>query len=90
MITEDDFGRFKELIDELLTSTEYQKSRDDLRNASWQNRGHSAEGIVDYLVAAEEELAKAAAENEEKKDEKKEEKEDKKEDGKESADEDSK
>ena len=59
MITEEDFGRFKELIDDLLASSEYQKSRDDLRDASWQNRGHSAEGIVDYLVASEEALEKA-------------------------------
>ncbi len=63
MITEDDFGRFKELIDDLLASSEYQKSRDDLRDASWQNRGHSAEGIVDYLVASEEALEKAEEES---------------------------
>ncbi len=50
MITEEDFGRFQALMDELVESTEYQKSRDDLREASWQNRRHSAEGIVDYLV----------------------------------------
>lgn len=50
MITEADFDRFQALMDELVESSEYQKSRDDLREASWQNRGHSAEGIVDYLV----------------------------------------
>ncbi|MBP3295029.1 MAG: hypothetical protein J6M27_00500, partial [Lachnospiraceae bacterium] len=50
-------------------STEYQKSRDDLREASWQNRRHSAEGIVDYLVETaarmqEEEDKQAADEKE--------------------------
>ena len=64
MITEEDFGRFQALMDELVESTEYQKSRDDLREASWQNRRHSAEGIVDYLVESaaqmqQEEEAKA-------------------------------
>ncbi|MBR1471186.1 MAG: CDP-glycerol glycerophosphotransferase family protein [Lachnospiraceae bacterium] len=58
MITEDDFGRFQTLMDDLIQSSEYQKSRDDLREASWQNRGHSAEGIVDYLVESAEQLQK--------------------------------
>ncbi len=64
MITEEDFGHFKELIDELLSAGEYQKSRDELRDASWQNRRHSAEGIVDYLLKTEkeEEEAEKAAE----------------------------
>ncbi|MBR3515542.1 MAG: CDP-glycerol glycerophosphotransferase family protein [Lachnospiraceae bacterium] len=64
MITENDFDHFQTLMDELVESTEYQKSRDDLREASWQNRRHSAEGIVDYLVESaaqmqQEEEAKA-------------------------------
>ena len=69
MITEEDFGSFQSLMDELVESTEYQKSRDDLREASWQNRRHSAEGIVDYLVETaarmqEEEDMQAADEKE--------------------------
>ena len=78
MITEEDFGRFQALMDELVESTEYQKSRDDLREASWQNRRHSAEGIVDYLVESaaqmqQEEEAKAVqTESTEKKKDKKE------------------
>lgn len=69
MITEEDFGSFQSLMDELVESTEYQKSRDDLREASWQNRRHSAEGIVDYLVETaarmqEEEDKQAADEKE--------------------------
>lgn len=69
MITEADFGSFQSLMDELVESTEYQKSRDDLREASWQNRRHSAEGIVDYLVETaarmqEEEDKQAADEKE--------------------------
>ena len=68
MITEEDFGNFQALMDELVESTEYQKSRDDLREASWQNRRHSAEGIVDYLVETaakmQEEEKKAADEAE--------------------------
>ena len=68
MITEEDFCNFQALMDELVESTEYQKSRDDLREASWQNRRHSAEGIVDYLVEAaaqmQEEEKTAAEENE--------------------------
>ncbi|MCR5129317.1 MAG: CDP-glycerol glycerophosphotransferase family protein [Lachnospiraceae bacterium] len=69
MITEEDFGSFQSLMDELVESTEYQKSRDDLREASWQNRRHSAEGIVDYLVETaarmqEEEEKQAADEKE--------------------------
>ena len=68
MITEEDFGNFQALMDELVESTEYQKSRDDLREASWQNRRHSAEGIVDYLVETaakmQEEEKKAADETE--------------------------
>lgn len=70
MITEEDFGSFQSMMDELVESTEYQKSRDDLRDASWQNRRHSAEGIVDYLVETaarmqEEEDKQAADEKEE-------------------------
>ena len=70
MITEEDFGSFQSMMDELVESTEYQKSRDDLREASWQNRRHSAEGIVDYLVETaarmqEEEDKQAADEKEE-------------------------
>ncbi|MBR6851357.1 MAG: CDP-glycerol glycerophosphotransferase family protein [Lachnospiraceae bacterium] len=66
MITEEDFGNFQALMDELVESTEYQKSRDDLREASWQNRRHSAEGIVDYLVetAAQMQEKEAAEEDE--------------------------
>ncbi|MBO6299177.1 MAG: CDP-glycerol glycerophosphotransferase family protein [Lachnospiraceae bacterium] len=69
MITEEDFGSFQSMMDELVESTEYQKSRDDLREASWQNRRHSAEGIVDYLVETaarmqEEEDKQAADEKE--------------------------
>ena len=69
MITEEDFGSFQSLMDELVESTEYQKSRDDLREASWQDRRHSAEGIVDYLVETaarmqEEEDMQAADEKE--------------------------
>ena len=45
-------------MDELIESSEYQKSRDALREASWQNRRHSAEGIVDYLVESAEKLQK--------------------------------
>lgn len=58
MITEEDFGRLRTLMDELIESSEYQKSRDALREASWQNRRHSAEGIVDYLVESAEKLQK--------------------------------
>ncbi len=64
MITEEDFGRFQALMDELVESSDYQKSRDDLREASWQNRGHSAEGIVDYLVESAAQMQ--ASENTEK------------------------
>ncbi|MBR5422360.1 MAG: CDP-glycerol glycerophosphotransferase family protein [Lachnospiraceae bacterium] len=50
MITEEDFGRLKELIDTLLESEEFNNSRRTLRRECWQNQKNAAASIVDYMV----------------------------------------
>ena len=57
MITEEDFGRLKELIDGLLESAEFNNSRKMLRQECWQNQKKAASAIVDNLIRYEDETA---------------------------------
>ncbi|MBP5154144.1 MAG: hypothetical protein ILP12_03955, partial [Lachnospiraceae bacterium] len=58
-----DFGRMKELIDEVLSDDRYAEGRRRLRDICWQKRGRSACETVDYLetVLAKQAAAKADA-----------------------------
>lgn len=58
-----DFGRMKDLIDEVLSDDRYAEGRRRLREICWQKRGRSACETVDYLetVLAKQAAAKADA-----------------------------
>ena len=49
-ICDDDFGRLKEVIDELLTEKIHREKREAERDNAWKNVGHAAESIADYLI----------------------------------------
>ena len=46
----------KQIIDDCLNSPTYKEEREIARNEAWQNKGKSAETIVDYLINKHEEL----------------------------------
>ena len=39
----------KEVIDNLINDDHYQAGREKIRDVAWQNRGHAAEAVADYL-----------------------------------------
>ena len=48
-LDENDFGKMKEVIDNLINDDHYQAGREKIRDVAWQNRGHAAEAVADYL-----------------------------------------
>ncbi len=50
-LDENDFGKMKDVIDNLINNDHYQAGREKIRDVAWQNRGHAAEAVVDYLEA---------------------------------------
>lgn len=47
---ENDISSIKEVIEGLIHSEEYKESIISARDEYWQNRGHAAEAVVDYLI----------------------------------------
>ena len=47
---ENDIGSIKEIIEGLINNKEYAESITSARDDYWQNRGHAAEAVVDYLI----------------------------------------
>lgn len=54
---EEGFERIRELIDETLTSREFQEGIDRAKSEAWSHIGNSAALIADYLIRKEKELA---------------------------------
>ena len=55
-LTEENFGRIGEMIETCLHSSELKEGREQARQETWANIGHSAEVIADYLIRKKEEL----------------------------------
>ncbi len=48
-LRKEDLDHMKDIIDDLIDNDDYRKGRDRVIEEAWQNRGHAAEAIVDYL-----------------------------------------
>lgn len=57
-LKEEQFGNMTGVIEEALKSTGLQNGRNKARDEAWQNRGHAAESIVDYIIRKHEEVTK--------------------------------
>ncbi len=49
-LKEEEIGLIKGIIEQLVHSEKYTESIHTARNEYWQNRGHGAEAVVDYLI----------------------------------------
>jgi CDP-glycerol glycerophosphotransferase (TagB/SpsB family) len=49
-LDKDNFGNLKEVIREMVSSEYDKESIREARDYCWQNRGHAAEKVVDYLI----------------------------------------
>lgn len=49
-LKEENIRSLKDIIEQLMHSEEYTESIRTARNEYWQNRGHAAEAVVDYLI----------------------------------------
>ena len=56
ILTEEGISDIKRLINDSIESDEYKKSREEVRDAMWQHRGHGAEDVADYLIRKSAEL----------------------------------
>ena len=56
ILTEEGISDIKSLINDSIESDEYKKSREEVRDAMWQHRGHGAEDVADYLIRKSAEL----------------------------------
>ena len=52
-LDEKNFPRIKQIIEKALTSTEFKKNIKRISDEAWQNKGHAAEAVVDYLTKEE-------------------------------------
>ena len=52
-LEEKDFPRIKQIIEQALTSTEFKANIKRISDEAWQNKGHAAEAVVDYLTREE-------------------------------------
>lgn len=55
-ITDDNIEKMDELIKEVLSSEEYKKGREEVRNETWQHVGEGASRVCDYLINKYEEI----------------------------------
>ena len=55
-ITDDNIEKMDELIKEVLSSEEYKKGREEVRNETWQHIGEGASRVCDYLIHKYEEI----------------------------------
>lgn len=55
-ITDDNIEKMDELIKEVLSSEEYKKGREEVRNETWQHVGEGASRVCDYLMNKYEEI----------------------------------
>lgn len=56
-LTEDNFDHIKEMIESCLNSAALKEGREQARQETWANIGHSAEVIAEYLIQKKEQLA---------------------------------
>lgn len=52
-LDEKDFPQIKQIIEKALTSTEFKANIKRISDEAWQNKGHAAEAVVDYLTREE-------------------------------------
>ena len=52
-LDEKDFPRLKQIIEHALTSSEFKANIKRISDEAWQNKGHAAEAVVDYLTREE-------------------------------------
>ena len=57
-LTEDNFDRIGEMIEACLNSSELKEGREQARQETWANIGHSVEIIADYLIRKKEQLTR--------------------------------
>ena len=56
ILTDENIGSIKELIDKALEDTSYSENREEIRNETWLYRGEGAKRVANYLVTKYDEL----------------------------------